>query len=134
MEEQMIKLDTVIAVKDVDSSARWYEQIFGFKNSSPEAHGFAVLRSEANEIILCLHQWKMDDHPTMKDPDIAPGNGLMLYLRTKNMEKIYQRVVKAGWEIEEDIHLNPKPMKNEFSFRDPDGYFITVSEFHEFGG
>jgi predicted enzyme related to lactoylglutathione lyase len=133
-EQQMTKLDTVIAVKDVDASAKWYEQIFGFKNSSPEGHGFAVLKSGTNEIILCLHQWKMDNHPTMTDPNITPGNGLILYFRTKNMETIYQRAVKAGCKIEEAIHLNPRPMKKEFSFRDPDGYFIIVSEFHEFEG
>ena len=129
----MTKIDPIIAVKDVDNSAKWYGKIFGFKNSSPEGHGFAVLKSETNEIVLCLHQWEMDDHPSMTDPSIIPGNGLILYFRTKDMDKIYQRAIKADCEIEEDIHLNPKPMKKEFSLRDPDGYFLTVSEFHEFG-
>lgn len=129
-----MKLDTVIAVNDVDASAKRYEKIFGYKNASPEGHGFAVLKSETNEIILCLHQWKMDDHPTMRDSGITPGNGLLLYFRTKNMETIYQRAIDAGCTIEEEIHLNPKPMRKEFSFRDPDGYFLTVSEYHEFGG
>ncbi|HEU4574932.1 MAG TPA: VOC family protein [Chitinophagaceae bacterium] len=131
---QMAKLDTVIAVKDVDASAKWYEQIFGFKNSSPEGHGFAVLKSATDEIVLLLHQWEMDDHPTMSDRSITPGNGLMLYFRTKNMNTIYERAIQTGCEIEEDIHLNPKPMKKEFSFRDPDGYYLTVSEFHDFRG
>lgn len=130
----MTKLDLVIAVKDVDASAKWYEKIFGFKNSSPGGHGFAVLKSEANEIVLCLHLWEMDGHPTMTDSSITPGNGLLLYFRTKNMEEIYQRAVKEGCTIEEEIHVNPKPAKKEFSFRDPDGYFLTISEFHEFDG
>jgi uncharacterized glyoxalase superfamily protein PhnB len=128
----MTKIDPIIAVNDVDASAKWYEKIFGFKNSSPAGHGFAVLKSETNEIVLCLHQWEMDDHPTMTDPGITPGNGLMLYFRTKKMDTIYQSAIKEGCEIEEDIHLNPRPMKREFSLRDPDGYFLTVSEFHEF--
>lgn len=130
----MVKLDPVIAVKDVDASAKWYEQIFGFKNSSPEGHGFAVLKSETNEIVLCLHKWEMDNHPTMKNSSITPGNGLILYFRTKNMDTIYQSVIKAGCVLEEDIHLNPKPMKKEFSFCDPDGYFLTVTEFHVYEG
>ena len=129
----MTKLDPIIAVTDVDASAKWYEQIFNFKNSSPEGHGFAVLKSETSEIVLCLHQWEMDHHPTMTDQTITPGNGLMLYFRTNNMDIIYQKAVKAGCKIEEDMHLNPRPMKKEFSLRDPDGYFLTVSEFHEFG-
>ncbi len=130
----MTKLDTIIAVKDVDVSAKWYEQIFGFKNSSPEGHGFAVLKSEANEIILCLHKWKMDNHPTMKNPGITPGNGLILYFRTKNMDTIYQNAINADWVIEEEIHKNPNSLKREFSFRDLDGYFLTVSEFHKYEG
>ena len=128
----MTKIDPIIAVKDVNGSAKWYEKIFGFKNSSPEGHGFAVLKSETNEIVLCLHQWEMDDHPTMTDPSITPGNGLILYFRTENMDKIHQRAVNEGCKIEEDIHLNPRPMKREFSLSDLDGYFLTVSEFHEF--
>ena len=75
----------------------------------------------------------MDDYPTMTDPNITPGNGLMLNFRTQNMDAMYQRAVNEGCVLEEDIHLNPRPMKKEFSFRDPDGYFLTVSEFHEFG-
>lgn len=31
----MMKLDPIIAVKDVEASVKWYEQIFGFK----KAHG-----------------------------------------------------------------------------------------------
>jgi uncharacterized glyoxalase superfamily protein PhnB len=130
----MTRLDTIIAAQNVDASAKWYEQIFGFKNSSPEGHGFAVLKSETNEIVLCLHKWKMDNHPTMINSSITPGNGLILYFRTKNLDTIYKNVIKAGCTIEEEIHKNPNSLKKEFSFRDPDGYFLTVSEFHEYEG
>ena len=75
----------------------------------------------------------MDDHPTMTDPSITPGNGLMLYFRTNNLDKIYKRAKNSGCRIEEDIHLNPRPNKKEFALRDPDGYFLTVSEYHEYG-
>lgn len=130
----MERLDTVIAVKNVDASAKWYAKIFGFKNASPEGHGFAVLKSESDEIILCLHAWQMDNHPTMMDPSIAPGNGLILYFRTHDMDRIYQRAKESGTKIEKDIHMNTRPMKREFSMRDPDGYFLTISEFHKFEG
>lgn len=131
-DEMMTKIDPIIAVEDVDRSAKWYENIFGLKNSSPGGHGFAVLRSATNEIVLCLHQWEMDNHPTMIDSTITPGNGLILYLRTKNIDIIYLRALIEECVIEEEIHTNPRPMKREFSLRDPDGYFLIVSEFHEF--
>ena len=102
----MTKIDPIIAVKDVEASSKWYQKIFGFKR----AHGgneFAVLVSEDDEIILCLHKWGEHHHPTMTNPNITPGNGLILYFRTKNMNAIRQNVEKIGGIVDEDIHLNP---------------------------
>ena len=129
----MIRLDPIVAVKDVEVSSNWYQKIFQLKKS----HGgddFSVLVSDDNEIILCLHKWEEHNHPTMTNPGITPGNGLLLYFRTENMINIYQNAVKAGCVIEEDIHLNTNSLRKEFSFRDPDGYFLTVSEFHTYEG
>ncbi len=72
----MTRLDPIIAVNDIKASAKWYEQIFGFKN----AHGgkdFATLKSEDDEIILCLHKWGEYRHPSLIDQSIKPGNGLI---------------------------------------------------------
>ncbi len=55
----MTKTNPIIAVKDVDRSAKWYETIFDFKNTSPKGHGFAVLKNESDEIVLCLHSWEI---------------------------------------------------------------------------
>jgi hypothetical protein len=63
-----------------------------------------------------------------------PGNGLILYFRTENMNAIRQNVEKIGGFIVEDIHLNPNSKKKEFSPRDPDGYFLTITEFHKYEG
>jgi catechol 2,3-dioxygenase-like lactoylglutathione lyase family enzyme len=129
----MTRLDPIIAVKDVEASANWYHNIFGFRN----AHGgntFAVLVSDDDEITLCLHKWAEHGHPTMTNPDISPGNGLLLYFRTENLDNIYQNVLQLGCAIEEDIHLNSNSLKKEFSFRDSDGYFLTVTEFHKYEG
>ena len=72
--------------------------------------------------------------PTMTNPNIMPGNGLILYFRTENMHIIRQNVKKLGYAIEEDIHLNPNSTKMEFSLRDPDGYYLTITEFHKYDG
>jgi predicted enzyme related to lactoylglutathione lyase len=129
----MIKSDPIIAVRDVASSSRWYEQVFGLRN----AHGgndFAVLVSENDEVVLCLHKWGAHGHPTMADPAITPGNGLLLYLRADNMNVIRQNVERLGSSVEEDIHFNSNSLRNEFSLRDPDGYYLTVTEFHTYEG
>lgn len=130
----MTKIDPIIAVNDVDTSAKWYKKIFGFKNVSPEGHGFAVLKSETGEILLCLHRWEMDNHPTMRDASLTPGNGLILYFRTRGLETIYQKALSTGCKIEEEMHVNANSGKNEFSLRDPDGYYLTVTEYHEYEG
>lgn len=129
----MTIIDPILAVKDVEISAKWYQDIFGFSN----AHGgkdFAVLKSENDQIILCLHKWGEHNHPSLSDSGITAGNGLLLYFRTDNMENIRKNVDKAGCVIEEEIHLNPNSLKKEFSLRDPDGYFLTITEFHQYEG
>lgn len=129
----MIKLDPIIVVKDVLASSDWYQMIFSFTRK----HGgesFSVLSSHDNEIILCLHKWGEHQHPTMTNPNIPVGNGLILYFRTDQMNVIYENAIKAGCKIEEEVHLNPNSLRQEFSFYDPDGYFLTVTEYHKYEG
>ena len=129
----MTKIDPIIAVKDVEASSRWYQSVFDCKSM----HGgkeFDILVSENDEVLICLHKWGEHRHPTMKDPGITPGNGLILYFRTENMDVIRQNADKFGGSIVEDIHLNANSMKKEFSLRDPDGYYLTITEFHKYEG
>ena len=129
----MIKIDPIIAVKNVEESSRWYQRIFSCKS----LHGgknFDILTNDKGEVLLCLHQWENDGHPTMMDPGIKPGNGLILYMRTDNMEIIRHNVEKESVIIIEEIHLNENSLRKEFSIKDPDGYYITVSEFHIYEG
>ena len=129
----MIKIDPIIAVKDVEASSKWYQSVFGCRRM----HGgteFATLVSENDEILICLHAWGPHEHPTMTNSTITPGNGFILYFRTENMNTIRQNVEKMGYSIEEEIHLNPNSTKKEFSIRDPDGYYLTITEFHKYDG
>jgi predicted enzyme related to lactoylglutathione lyase len=91
----MTKIDPIIAVKDVEASSKWYQSVFGCKSM----HGgkeFDVLVSENGEILICLHKWGEHQHPTMINPRITPGNGLILYFRTDNMNMIRKNVEKTG--------------------------------------
>lgn len=128
-----MKVDPIIAVKDVETSSNWYQTVFGWKS----IHGgneFGVLVSENDEIALCLHKWGAHEHPSMTNPNISPGNGLILYFRVENMDEIRKNVNQTGFSVENEIQLNPNSGKREFSLRDPDGYYLTVSEFHQFRG
>lgn len=129
----MTKIDPIIAVKDVNESSKWYQSVFGCKRT----HGgndFAVLEDENNEVLVCLHKWGEHRHPTMKNPNIPPGNGLILYYKTDNLDIIRANIDKMNYPIEEDIHLNPNSTKKEFSLRDLDGYYLTITEYHKYEG
>ena len=129
----MAQMDPIIAVEDVEASSRWYQAVLGCKSM----HGgkeFDILISEKAEILMCLHKWGAHDHPTMSDPHTPRGNGLILYFRTENLEAIRQNVAQMSLPVEEDIHVNPNSTKKEFSLRDPDGYYLTITEFHSYQG
>jgi len=129
----MTKIDPIIAVKDVEASATWYESIFECKNTHGGEH-FAVLVSKNDEILICLHKWGEHEHPTMENPNLNSGNGLILYFRTENMNEIRQNVERLDYPVDEDVQENSNSKKLEFSLRDPDGYYLTISEYHKFQG
>lgn len=124
-------LDPIIAVKDVEQSSSWYQAIFACRGKHGGDH-FEVLVDAEGEILLCLHKWGEHNHSTMKNPKITPGNGLILYFRVTNLEEVYDNVVNAGHNIEVELQPNPNSGKREFSIIDPNGYYLTVSEYHEF--
>jgi hypothetical protein len=129
----MTKADPIIAVKDVEASSAWYQSIF----ECHSMHGgkeFDILVSETDDVLICLHKWGEHQHPTMANPAVIAGNGLILYFRTENMNRIRKNVERIGAPVEEEIHLNPNSTKMEFSIRDPDGYYLTITEFHKYEG
>lgn len=129
----MTKIDPIIAVKDIAISAEWYRSVFGCRRK----HGgndFAVLEDENNEILICLHKWGEHQHPTMVNPNIPSGNGLILYYKTEDPESIRRKIENMNYPIEEEMHLNPNSRKKEFSLRDPDGYYITITQYHKYEG
>ena len=129
----MTQIDPIIAVKDVNACAKWYKSVFGYtrKHGGDES---AVLVDGNDEIMLCLHQWGAHDHTTMVNPNVTPGNGLILYFRTNKMDEIRRNVEQMKYPIAEEINRNPNSTKREFSMCDPDGYYLTITEFHKYDG
>lgn len=128
-----MEVDPILAVRNVFKTSEWYQAVFDCKS----IHGgdeFDVLVTKEGEIFICLHKWGEHDHPTMKNPQASIGNGLILYFRTENLDEIRQNLTKIGYEVEKEIQLNPNSGKREFSLRDPNGYYLTISEFHKFEG
>jgi catechol 2,3-dioxygenase-like lactoylglutathione lyase family enzyme len=76
-----------------------------------------------------LHLWGAHDHPSLMSPcDESPaGHGLLLFFRVDDYDKALQRARSLVVRFEEEPHLNPNTETMEFSVRDPDGYYVTIS-------
>jgi hypothetical protein len=79
-------------------------------------------------VLLCLHQWGVEDHPSLRSPDGGtPGNGLLLFFRVDDFDKALQRARTLVSRLAEAPHVNGNTRTMEFSLRDPDGYYVTIS-------
>jgi predicted enzyme related to lactoylglutathione lyase len=119
---------TIIGVGDVPGSFRWYQSLFG-QPETPLAHPhFGQLLDSDGTVLLCLHAWGAHEHPTLTSPDHAtPGNGLLLFFRVDDFDATLQRARTLVTRLEEEPHVNPNTGTDEFSLRDPDGYYVTIS-------
>ena len=119
---------TIIGVADVLQSFKWYQQLLGLPETVP-AHGyFGQIVDSDGTVLLCLHEWGAHEHPSLTSPhDAKPGNGLLLFFRVDNFEVALSRARTLVSCLEEEPHVNPNVGTMEFSLRDPDGYYVTIS-------
>ena len=119
---------TIIGVSNVAASLKWYQSLFGHAETPPEHDYFAQILDDDGTVLLCLHQWGAHEHPSLMSPDKAsPGNGLLLFFRVDAFELALERARALVTEFEEDPHVNPNTQTREFSLRDRDGYYVSIS-------
>ncbi|MEP6778739.1 MAG: VOC family protein [Gemmatimonadaceae bacterium] len=120
---------TIIAVKDVPASFRWYQQLFGQTETQPAHTYFGQIVDADGTVLLCLHEWGAHDHPTLMSANNAtPGNGLQLFFRVDDYEMSLKRARTFVAQFAEEPHINENTKTREFSVRDLDGYYVTISE------
>ncbi len=119
---------TIIGVKDVAVSFRWYQSLFGQPETAPAHEDFGQILDTDGTVLLCLHQWGAHDHPTLSSPDRAtPGNGLLLFFRVDDFDEALSRARGLVSALELEPQVNDATGTREFSLRDPDGYCVMVS-------
>jgi predicted enzyme related to lactoylglutathione lyase len=119
---------TIIGVSDVHGSFKWYQSLFGQPETAPGHDYFGRIVDTDGTVLLCLHQWGAHEHPSLMSPDEAsPGNGLLLFFCVDDYEEALKRACALVARLEEEPHLNPNTQAMEFSLRDPDGYYVTIS-------
>lgn len=122
----MVKTETIIAVDNVSKSSEFYQKLLDCKSE----HGgdtFEILTSQ-NVVVLCLHKWGDHEHPTMIKQDKENGNGLILFFRVSNLNEVFENAKELKANIEKEIHYNENSLKNQFTLRDLDGYYLMISD------
>lgn len=124
----MRRLWTILGVRDVAASNAWYQTLLGISPSPPAHDHFTLISDDDGEVLVALHAWGAHEHPTLVAPDTAAhGNGLILFFRVSDFDAALARVRTRADTLEEEPHLNENTGTLEFSLRDPDGYFVTIS-------
>jgi catechol 2,3-dioxygenase-like lactoylglutathione lyase family enzyme len=119
---------TIIGVSDVPGSFKWYQSLFGQPETPPGHDYFGQILDTDGTVLLCLHQWGAHQHPSLMSPDEAsPGNGLLLFFLVDDYGAALRRARALVPQLAEEPHVNPNTRTKEFSLRDPDGYYVTIS-------
>ena len=110
-------------------SFNWYRSLFGQPPSEPAHDYFGQVLDTDGTVLLCLHRWGDHEHPTLSSADRAePGNGLLLFFRVDDFDDALARARVLVRRLEEEPQTNPATGTREFALRDPDGYYLMVSE------
>jgi catechol 2,3-dioxygenase-like lactoylglutathione lyase family enzyme len=134
---------TIIGVSDVPRSFKWYQSLFGQAETPPGHEDFGQILDTDGTVLLCLHEWAVcsrakaargkstrppHEHPSLMSPgEGTPGNGLLLFFRVDDFDIALKRARALVTRFEEEPHVNPNTETREFSLRDPDGYYVTIS-------
>jgi len=119
---------TIIGVADVAASFKWYQALLGLPETTPAHDYFGQILDSDGTVLLCLHAWGAHDHPSLTSPDHAtPGNGLLLFFRVDDFNTSLQAARALVTRLEEQPNMNPNTETMEFSVRDPDGYYVSIS-------
>src|SRR5215208_6265232 len=98
---------TMIAVRDVEASSRWYQQLLGLRSDHGGPHYERLLADGV--LVLQLHEWETEhDHGPIGDPDGVPGNGVLLWFgETADFDGVVERAGRLGAAVVLAPHRNP---------------------------
>jgi predicted enzyme related to lactoylglutathione lyase len=124
---------TLIAVRDVEASSRWYQQLLGLESDHGGPHYERLL--SGGVLVLQLHNWTTEhDHGQIGDPDIEPGNGVLLWFgEISDFDDAVARAQGLDATVVLAPHRNPPegegngPGHREIWIKDPDGYTVVLA-------
>lgn len=125
----MVESQTLIAVRDVRASSRWYAELLAADSLPDHEHrDFYDRILCSGRLVLQLHAWDEEDHPNLVDADAAPvAHGVVLWFQVDDFDSAVERARGLGAEVVQEPHVNPAPQHREIWLRDPDGYVVVVA-------
>lgn len=108
-----------LLVRDLERSRRFYTDVLKFK-PSPEVRPNAAAFS-AEPISFAIRQTSQD-----LDKISQISGGIILWFKADDSTAIRDQLETAGVPIVQDI--TESPFGKTFTFRDPDGYLISVHD------
>jgi predicted enzyme related to lactoylglutathione lyase len=144
VEAHAAQAQTMIAVRDVEASSHWYQQVLGLQSD----HGGAEYERLLSDGVLVLqlhHEGTDHHHGTFVDPSRGRGNGVLLWFgEVADFDAVVARIGRLGATVVREPHRNPPsgqgngPSHREIWVLDPDGYTVVVAsqdgEAHEVDG
>jgi predicted enzyme related to lactoylglutathione lyase len=123
----------MIAVRDVEASSRWYQQLLGLKSDHGGAEYERLLSD--GELVLQLHQAETAHHHGLIGvPGADVGNGVLIWFGdVADFDAVVARIGQLGATVVRSPHRNPPegagngPSHREIWIRDPDGYTVVVA-------
>jgi catechol 2,3-dioxygenase-like lactoylglutathione lyase family enzyme len=124
---------TLIAVRDVEASSRWYQQLLGLRSDHGGPHYERLL--SGGELVLQLHSFDVEHgHGRIGDPDATLGNGVVIWFGdVSDFDAVVARAAELGAPVVRAPHRNPPsgegngPGHREIWITDPDGYTVVVA-------
>ena len=119
----------LIAVRDVEKSARWYARLLGAERLGGDTHGNLYDRVlSRGRLILQLHAWDRENHPNLVRAKAGPlGHGVLLWFELDGFDAAVKRARAMKASVVEEPHVNPGPQHREMWLRDPDGYVVVIT-------
>jgi hypothetical protein len=120
-QKSIIKSQTLIAVRNVRVSGRWYAELLGADRLPDHPHREIYDRITCSgELLLQLHAWDHENHPNLINANAAPpGHGVILWFELDDFDAGVKRARAIQAEIIEEPHVNPAPQHREIWLRDP---------------
>ncbi len=106
-------------VRDLEASRHFYADVIGFPISPEIRRNAVAFATKPISFAIRKAQVDLDAVPQL-------GHGIILWFLADDAATLHQHLMERGVSIERG--LEDSPFGRTFSFRDPDGYLITVHD------